>query len=127
MKSLPDAELMKLAATRGPEQYLAFDEIARRIRDNPAGSCVAALQGESFREWSPIDITRSPNATEMEWAMLKLSQHLNEDQNPELERQQEALLRELEGHLDEDPDSLATKFYNAIAEYLRQHDKDGSA
>lgn len=126
MKSLPDVELMKLAATPGLKQYLAFDEIARRIRDNPAGSCVAALQGEPFWEWSPIDITRRPNATEMEWAMLKLSQDLN-DVPPELEREQNVRIRELEDQLGQDCDSLECKYYNAISRNLSRSDKDGGA
>ena len=36
MKSLPDAELKSLTTTPGPRQHLAFDELARRIRDNPS-------------------------------------------------------------------------------------------
>ena len=126
MKSLPDAELMKLARVSGPKQYLAFDEIARRIRDNPEGSCLAALQWEPFWDWSPIDITRRPNATEMEWVMLKLSQDLN-DVPPELEREQNVRIRELEDHLDQDFDSLECKYYNAIIENLSRSDKDGGA
>lgn len=126
MKSLPDAELMKLAKKPGARQYLAFDEIAGRIRDNPAGRCVAALQGERRWEWSPIDITRPPNATELEWAMLKLSQDLN-DVPPELEREQNVRIRELEAHLDKDFDSLECKYYNAISKNLSRSDQDGGA
>ena len=65
MRSLPDDELKNLSTTPGPKRYLAFDEMARRIRDNPSGW--AALQGEPYWKWSPIDITRRPNDTEMEW------------------------------------------------------------
>ena len=36
MKSLPDIEIKQLAIKPGPKQYLAFDELARRIRDNPS-------------------------------------------------------------------------------------------
>ena len=121
MKSLPDAELKNLATKPRPKQYLAFDEMARRIRDNPSGW--AALQGEPWWDWSPIDITRRPNATEMEWAMLKWSQQLN-DVAPELEQEQNVRIKELEGHLDQDLDSLAVKYHNAIGENLRQPDKD---
>ena len=35
MKSLPDSDIKQLATKPGPKQYLAFDELARRIRDNP--------------------------------------------------------------------------------------------
>ena len=122
MKSLPDAELKNLATTPGPKRYLAFDEMARRIRDNPSGW--ADLQGEPWWEWSPNDIRRRPNATEMEWAILKWSQHLN-DVAPELEQKQNVRIKELEGHLNQDPDSLELKYYNVIGENLRRSDKDG--
>ncbi len=118
MKSLPDGELKNLAATPGPKQYLAFDEMARRIR---AGW--AALEGEPYWDRSPIDITRRPNAIEMEWAMLRLSQHLN-DVAPELEQEQDVRNKELEDQLDEDPDSLEVKYYNDIAANLRRRDQD---
>ena len=36
MKSLPDSEIKQLATKPGPKQYLAFDELTRRIRDNPS-------------------------------------------------------------------------------------------
>lgn len=118
MKSLSDGELKNLAATPGPKRYLAFDEMARRIR---AGW--SALQGEPYWKWSPIDITRRPNATEMEWALLKLSQHLN-DVAPELEQEQNVRIKKLEDQLDEYPNSLEVKYYNDIATNLRRHDKD---
>ena len=79
MKSLPDAELKSLATTPGPRQYLAFDEMARRIRGNPSGW----TQQEEPWFWSAIDCTRGPNAREMEWAFLKWSQRMN-DLEPEL-------------------------------------------
>ena len=123
MKSLSDDELKNLAATPGPKRYLAFDEMARRIRDNPSGW--VTLQGEPYWKWSPIDITRRPNPTEMEWAMLKLSQNLN-DVPPELEREQNVRIRELERHLDQDLDSLERKYYNAIAANLRRFEKHDS-
>ena len=119
IKSLPDAEFKNLAKTPRPKQYLAFDEMARRIRDNPSGW--ADLQGEPWWAWSPTDITRRPNATEMEWAMLKWSQHLN-DVAPELEQEQNVRIKELEGQLDQELDSLEVKYYNAIGENLRRHD-----
>ena len=121
MKSLSDDELKNLATTPGPKRYLAFDEMARRIRDNPSGW--AALQGEPCWDWSPIDITRRPNDTEMEWAMLRLSQQFN-DVAPELEQEQNVRIKELEGQLDEDLDSLEVKYYNDIATNLRRADKD---
>ena len=68
MKSLPDAELKTLATTPGPKQYLAFDEMSRRIPDNPRW-----IQPEEPWVWSAVDCTRGPNASEMKWAFLKWS------------------------------------------------------
>ena len=116
MKSLPDTELKNLATTLGPQQYLAFDEMACRIRDNPSGWS----QQEQPGIWSAFDCTRAPNAREIEWAFLKWSQRLN-DGEPELEQEQEARTEELERHLDQDRDSLENKYHNAIGEYLRRH------
>ena len=118
MKSLPNDELKNLAITPGPKQYLAFDEMARRIRTG-----WAALEGEPYWKWSRIDITRRPNAIEMEWALLKRSQDLN-DVAPELKQEQDVRIKELERQLDEDLSSLEVKYYNAIGEYLRRRDKD---
>ena len=115
MKSLPDTELKTLATTPGPKQYLAFDEMSRRIRDNPSGW----IQPEEPWVRSPVDCTRGPNASEMEWAFLKWSQLLNEAE-PELAQEQEMRIKELERHLDQDPDSLAVKYQNAIGEELRR-------
>ena len=67
MKSLPDSEIKQLATKPGPKQYLAFDELARRIRDNPS----SWSQPERPLVWNALDITRAPNASEMEWAFLK--------------------------------------------------------
>lgn len=121
MKSLPDDELKNLATTPGPKRYLAFDEMARRIRDYPSGW--ATQKGEPYWKWSPIDITRRPNATEMEWAMLRLSQQFN-DVAPELEQEQNMRIKELESQLDEDIDSLEVRYYNDIVTNLRRADKD---
>ena len=116
MKSLPDSELKNLATTPGPKQSLAFNELARRIRDNPSGWG----QQEKPWYWNALDCTRGPNAREMEWAFLKWSQRLNDGKNPELEQEQDARLDELERHLDQDPDSLEIKYHNAIGEELRR-------
>ena len=110
MKSLPDLELKKLATISGPKQHLAFDELARRIRDKPS----SWSPEEGPWVWDPLDITRAPNAIEAEWAFLKWSQQLNNGKNPKLEQEQEARLDELKSHLDQDPDSLETKYFNAI-------------
>ena len=114
MKALPDLELKKLATTPGPRQHLAFDELARRIRDNPS----SWSPEEGPWAWDSLDITRAPNAIEAEWAFLQWSQRLNDGINPELE--QEPRLRELESHLDQDPDSLGDKYFNEIGEELRR-------
>ncbi len=115
MKSLPDAELKSLATTPGPRQYLAFDEMARRTRDNPPGW---TQQAQPWA-WSAVDCTRGPNAREMEWAFLKWSQRLN-NVEPELDQEQEVRIEELERHLNHVPDSLEVKYHNAIGEKIRR-------
>ena len=112
-QTLLDLELKKLATRSGPKQYLAFDELARRIRDNPS----SWSPEEGPWAWDPFDITRAPNAIEAEWAFLKWSQRLN-DGNPKLE--QEVRLDELKSHLDQDPDSLEIKYFKAIGDELRR-------
>ena len=122
MKALPDLEFKKLATTPGPRQYLAFDGLARRIRGNPS----SWSPEEGPWAWDPLDITRAPNAIEAEWAFLKWSQRLNDVKNPKLEQDQEARLRELESHLDQDPDSLGDKYFNEIGEELRRQKGESS-
>ena len=120
MKSLPDSEIKQLATKPGPKQYLAFDELARRIRDNPS----RWSQPERHLVWNALDITRAPNASAMEWVLLKWSQELNDGKRPKLEREQDARLKELECHLSQEPESLASKYFNAIgAELHLQREK----
>ena len=116
MKSLPDLDLKKLATRSGLKQHLAFDELARRIRDNPSS------WNPEERSWArhSLDITRAPNVIEAEWAFLKWSQQLNDGKNPKLEQEQAARLDELESHLDRDPNSLEIKYFNAIGDELRR-------
>ena len=121
-QTLLDLELKKLATRSGPKQYLAFDELARRIRDNP--SSWSPEKGPWT--WDPLDITLAPNAIEAEWAFLKWSQRLN-DGNPKLEQEQEVRLDELKSHLDQDPDSLEIKYYKAIGDELRRQKGESSA
>ena len=116
MKSLRDIDVKKLATRHGPKQYLAFDELARRVRDDPESWSKPVRPGG----WNVFDCTRAPNVYEMEWAFLKWSQHLNDDENYELRRVQDARLDKLERQLDEDPDSLEIKYFNAIGEELRR-------
>lgn len=115
MKSLTNAELKSLAITPARTQYLAFDEMARRIRDDPSGW---TQQREPWA-WSAVDCTRRPNAREMEWAFLKWSQRLN-DVQPELDQEQEMRIEDLERALDQEPDALEVKYHNAIGEEMRR-------
>ena len=55
--------------------------------------------------------------------MLQWSQQFN-DVAPKLEQKQNVRIKELKGYLDQDPDSLEVKYYNAIGENLRRTDKD---
>ena len=122
MKSLPDLELKRLAIKSGPEQYLAFDELARRIPDNQSWWSPE----EGLWAWNRLDVTHAPKAIEAEWACLKWSQQLNDGKDPALEQKQAARLRELESHLDQDPDSLETRFFNAIGDELRKEKREPS-
>ena len=124
MKSLPDPELKKLATRSGPKQYLAFDELARRIQDNPSSSWSPE---EGPWAWNRLDITRAPNAIEAEWAFLKWSQKLNDGKDPALEQKQAARLRKLKSRLDQDPDSLETKYFNAIGDELSRQKCEAAA
>lgn len=116
MKSLLDIELKNLATTPGPQQDLAFFELARRIRENP----LAWSQHERRWIWNPLDCTRGPNAREMEWACLKWSQRLIDGNIRDFEHEQNARLDVLERYLDQDPDSLEIKYHNAIGAELRR-------
>ena len=116
-------DLKNIATTPGPRQHRAFDELARRILENPSSWSPARAPWA----WNPLDITRAPNAIESEWALLQWSQRLNDGKNPKLEQEQEARLRELESHLDQDPDSLEDKFFNEIGEELRRQKGESSA
>ena len=119
MESLPDLDLKKLATTSGPEQHLAFDELARRIRVNPS----SWSPEEGPWAWGPLDITRAPNAIEAEWAFLKWSQQFSDETNSKLE--QEPRLDQLKLFLDQD--SLATKYFNAIGDELSRQKRESSA
>ena len=123
MKSLPDLELKSLATKLGSDQHLAFDELARRIRDDPS----SWTSQEGPIEWGSLDITRGPNVIEAEWTFLQWSRLLNEGKDPELKQRQQARIRELEGHLDQDPDSLANKYFNAVGDELRKQKCESSA
>ena len=118
MKSLSLHEVNKRATQTGPERYRAFDELARRTRDDPS----AMNPSDEPWIWSPLDITRAPNEIEMEWAFLKCSRAWNDGQDPELARKQDARVNELERQLDEDPDSLEINYYNALVDAIARHD-----
>ena len=114
-----DSEIKQLATKPGPKQYLAFDELARRIRYNPS---MWSPQAGPW-PWNALDITRAPNASEMEWAFLKWSQRLNDD-HPGLEQEQDPRLVEIERHLEQDPESIENQYFNAIgAELHLQREK----
>ena len=116
MKSLHDDEVKKVATRHGPTQYLAFDELARRVRENPE----SWSQFETLGIWNIFDCSRVPDVYEMEWAFLKWSKHLNKGENYDLVRVQTARLNELERQLDRDPASLEIEYFNAIGEELRR-------
>ena len=109
METISDIELKKLASRRGPQQYLAFDELARRFREDPS-----AWNPEEPWWWNPLDVTRAPNVIEAEWAFLMCSQQYNEDRDPELAQKQHVRLEELDKQLAQDTDSLHIKYHAAV-------------
>ena len=113
MKSSPSSELKKLATTPGPKQYLAFDELAHRVRDDPAS-------WEGPWNWDALNPPLTLKAIHIEWAFLKWSQHLNDEENYELQQEQNARRDELERHLGQEPDSPEHEYFNAIGQELRQ-------
>ena len=111
MKSLPSSELKKIATTPGPEQYLAFDELATRERNKPP-------ELQEPNNWEPLSGPLKP--IHKEWAFLKWSQRLNVKKDHDLRRRQNERLRELERQLDDETDSLELKYFNAIGEELHR-------
>ena len=83
MQTLASSELKKLATTPGPTQCLAFDELARRERNKPPESQVPIPWGLGECTLKPIHV---------EWAFLKWSHNLNEEENYELQQKQDARL-----------------------------------
>ena len=117
MKSLPEQEVKKLAIEPGPKQYLAFNELARRVRDNPSS-------WEGSWRWDPPEDTLILKAVHIEWAFIKWSQFLNDEENYELQQEQDARLEELEQQLDSgsdpDPNRREHHFFNVIGKKLRR-------
>lgn len=119
MRDRPINELKRLARQQGPDQYLALDELARRLHDelldwwDPTKEWV----------WNPLEITRPPKAIEVEWALLKLSQLYNEGsasqgRDYELIAAQDKRLERIEKQLDQVEGSLEMKFFNHFQKHL---------
>ena len=113
METKSDIELKKLASRRGPQQSLAFDELARRIREDPS-----TWNPEEPWWWNPLDVTRAPNVIEAEWAFLKCSQQYNEDRDPELAQKQDVRLEELDKQLARATDSLHIRYHAAVVQEI---------
>ena len=109
METKTDIELKKIASRNGPKQYLAFDELARRIREESS-----IWNPEEPWWWNPLDVTHAPNAIEAEWTFLKCSQQYNEDRDPELAQKQDIRLEELGKQLAQATDSLRIKYHAAV-------------
>ena len=119
MTTLGDAEVERLAATPGPEQSLAFHDMARRVRENPSDPAE-----EGTMRWRPLDLTRAPNAAEIEWALLECSRQLSSGgEDGEIRRDREARTAELERLLAQDPDSLETRYHAALVEEVRRREQ----
>ena len=117
MKTLSPSELKNLALTHGSEQYLAFDELARRIREDPS----SWNPEKGPWPWDYLEITPAPNAIAAERAILGWAHQLNDEKNPELEQEQEARIEKLERLLEQDPESheISRKLHDAIGEKVR--------
>ena len=61
------------------------------------------------------------------WTFLKWSRFLNEGKDPGLAQKQQARIDELERRLDQDPDSLENKYFNAVGAELRKQKCESSA
>ena len=117
VNSLSSSKLKKLAMTRGSMQHFAFDELARRIREDPS----SWSPNRGVWAWERLDIREAPSAIAAEWAFLTWSQQLNEGKNPGLEQEQGTRLEELERHLEQDPESheISRKFHDVIGKEVR--------
>ena len=118
MTTLSDADVKRLATGPGLERSLAFFDMARRVRENPSDWA----EGEPMR-WSPLDLTRAPNAAEIEWAFLECSHRLDDGDRDEIRRDRDARMGALARLLDEDPDPLHTRYHAALVEELRRREK----
>ena len=107
--SLHDRDMEELTATPGPRQYLAFDELARRLRNDPT-----TWNPAKSLFWGEPSATRPPTVHEAEWAFLQWSQHLNDGEDNELLDQQQGRLKELECIVDRDPISMEKFYFNEI-------------
>jgi hypothetical protein len=74
--------------------------------------------------WRPLDLTRAPNAAEIEWALLECSRQLSSGgEDGETRRDREARTAELERLLAQDPDSLETRYHAALVEEMRRREQ----
>lgn len=117
-----DSELKALAVHQGPEQYLALDELAVRLREDRPNWWAP----ERYWIRNPLDITRAPNAIEVEWALIQASQLYNGDAEGQatdyvLIARQDQRLEEIEKRLDQVVDSLEVKFFEELQARIRQN------
>ena len=118
-----NSELKSLALHQGPEQYIAQDELTARLREGRSNWWTPEQQ---YWIWNPLDITRAPNAIEVEWALIQLSQLYNGDAEGQvtdyvLIARQDQRLEEIEKRLDQVVDSLEVKFFNQLQARIRQN------
>jgi len=116
VKSLSDKDLKELAITPGSDQCRALDELARRVRGNPENW--RSPEGQPWL-WTPICWPRAPNAMEIEWAFLKISEHYN-DGDDKLLQEQSARITEIECVMDEESEDIACKYHNEVVAHLEE-------
>ncbi len=117
MTTLTDADIKRLATRSGPEQSLAFYDMARRVRENPSN-----WAEEGTMRWSPLDLTRAPNAAEIEWAFLECSRQLSGEEHDEVRQDRATRMDELDRLPTKDSDSLKTRYHAALVEEMRRQE-----
>lgn len=107
MKSLSDKDLKALAVKSIPDRCRVFDELARRVRRNPE----KWRSSERIWFWDSAPCwTRAPNAIEIEWAFLQISEFYNEDDT--IPQEQSDRITEIERVMDEESQSIAYEYHN---------------
>ena len=99
----------------GVNQYRAFDELARRVRETPSEWTISI--------WGPL--SRPPNPHEIELSFLELSRDTN-NSDGEFSSAQGERIRELEARADVDH-GMVTEYMNCVVAEMRKVEEQGEA